>query len=46
MAILSALNGIPTWYSSTGRLSPAEIADHYADLFLAALTPPTHGGRR
>jgi len=42
MAILSALNGIPTWYSPTGDLTPTQIADQHADLFLHALQ--THGG--
>lgn len=36
--MLSALNGIATWYRPGGRRSPAEIADTYADLFLGALT--------
>ena len=37
MAILSAMNGIPTWYRPTGALSANEIADQHADLFLRAL---------
>ena len=37
MAILSALNGIPTWYRPNGPLSADEIADKHADLFLHAL---------
>jgi AcrR family transcriptional regulator len=37
MAILSALNGIPTWYRSNGPLTADEIADKHADLFLHAL---------
>jgi TetR/AcrR family transcriptional regulator, cholesterol catabolism regulator len=37
MTLLSALNGIPTWYSSAGELSASEIADRHADLFVAAL---------
>ena len=37
MAILSALNGIPTWYSADGPLSPTQIAAQPADLFLHAL---------
>jgi AcrR family transcriptional regulator len=37
MAILSALNGIPTWYSPAGALAPEHIADQHADLFLHAL---------
>ena len=36
-AILSALNGIATWYSPSGALSQAQIADQHADLFLHAL---------
>jgi AcrR family transcriptional regulator len=38
-AILSALNGIPTWYHASGPLTADQIADQHADLFLAALTP-------
>jgi AcrR family transcriptional regulator len=38
MVILSALNGIATWYRSDGNLSAAAIADRHADLFLRALT--------
>jgi AcrR family transcriptional regulator len=37
MAILSALNGIATWYRPEGPLTPHEIADQHADLFLHAL---------
>jgi TetR/AcrR family transcriptional regulator, cholesterol catabolism regulator len=37
MAILSALNGIPTWYRPNGPLSADQIADKHADLFLHAL---------
>jgi AcrR family transcriptional regulator len=37
MALLSALNGIATWYRPDGPLTPAEVADHYADLFLGGL---------
>ncbi|HVM31118.1 MAG TPA: TetR/AcrR family transcriptional regulator [Candidatus Limnocylindrales bacterium] len=37
-AILTALNGIATWYRPDGPLSAQEIADQYADLFLRALT--------
>jgi len=37
MAILSTLNGIPTWFSSTGPLTPTNIAEHHADLFLHGL---------
>jgi Transcriptional regulator len=38
MVILSALNGIATWYRPDGSLTPATIADRHADLFLRALT--------
>jgi TetR/AcrR family transcriptional regulator, cholesterol catabolism regulator len=37
MAILSALNGIPTWYRATGGLTADDIADRHAELFLHAL---------
>src|SRR4051794_37464743 len=37
MAILSALNGIPTWYRPTGALTADQIADQHAELFLHAL---------
>jgi AcrR family transcriptional regulator len=37
MAILSALNGIPTWYRPGGALTAADIADQHADLFVHAL---------
>jgi AcrR family transcriptional regulator len=36
--LLTALNGLPTWYRREGRLAPDRIADHYADLALRALT--------
>ena len=42
-AILSALNGIATWYSPTGLLSQAQIADQHADLFVHALSNSAHG---
>ena len=35
--ILSALNGIPSWYDPAGRLSPDRIADHFVDLVLRML---------
>jgi AcrR family transcriptional regulator len=35
--ILSAMNGLAHWYRSDGPLSPTELADHYADLFLHGL---------
>lgn len=37
-AILTAINGIATWYRSDGPMTAQEIADHHADLFLRALT--------
>src|SRR5687767_14007298 len=37
MAILSALNGIATWYRPDGILSADEIADNFANLFINAL---------
>ena len=37
MAILSALNGIATWFSPDGDLTPDQIADQHADLFIHAL---------
>jgi TetR/AcrR family transcriptional regulator, cholesterol catabolism regulator len=37
-AILTALNGIATWFRPDGQLTAHEIADDYADLFLRALT--------
>jgi AcrR family transcriptional regulator len=37
MALLSALNGIATWYRPDGRLTADQIADYHADLFLHAL---------
>jgi AcrR family transcriptional regulator len=40
MAILSALNGIPTWYRPSGPLTADQIADEHADLFLRALESP------
>ena len=36
--LLTALNGIASWYRPTGRLSPDRIADHYVDLALRSLS--------
>jgi AcrR family transcriptional regulator len=36
--LLSALNGIATWFRPDGRLSPEDLAERYADLALRALT--------
>ena len=38
MAILSALNGIATWYRPDGRLSADDVATQHADLFINGLT--------
>jgi AcrR family transcriptional regulator len=37
-ALLSALNGVATWYDSNGRLPAARIADHMVDLSLRMLS--------
>ena len=39
--LLTALNGIASWYRADGRLSPDRIADHYVELALGALTEST-----
>jgi TetR/AcrR family transcriptional regulator, cholesterol catabolism regulator len=39
--ILTALNGIATWYRPDGRLSADRIADHYVDLALRSLSEDT-----
>jgi AcrR family transcriptional regulator len=36
--VLTALNGIPTWYRADGGLSPTALADLYADLAIRSLT--------
>lgn len=36
--LLSALNGIASWYRPYGRLSPDRIADHFVDLALRSLS--------
>ena len=36
--LLTALNGIATWYRPDGRLSGDRIADHYVDLALRSLS--------
>ncbi len=38
--VLSALNAIAHWYHPDGPLTPAEIADRYADLFLQGVEHP------
>ena len=35
--LLSALNGVATWYDPTGRLSPDRIADHLVDMSMRML---------
>ena len=39
-SILSALNGIATWYDPAGRLGAGRIADHLVDLSLRMLSNP------
>jgi TetR/AcrR family transcriptional regulator, cholesterol catabolism regulator len=36
--LLTALNGIPTWYRADGPVSPPQLADLYADLAVRSLT--------
>jgi len=36
--LLTALNGIPTWYRPDGSTSPTQLADLYADLAVRSLT--------
>ncbi len=36
--ILTALNGLATWYDPAGRLPPDRLADHYAGFALRVLT--------
>jgi AcrR family transcriptional regulator len=36
--VLTALNGIATWYRPDGRLGPDRIADHYVELALRSLS--------
>jgi AcrR family transcriptional regulator len=36
--ILTALNGIATWYRPDGRLSADRVADHYVDLAIRSLS--------
>ena len=36
--VLTAINGIATWYRPDGRLSADRIADHFVDLALRSLT--------
>jgi TetR/AcrR family transcriptional regulator, cholesterol catabolism regulator len=44
--LLSALNGIASWYRPEGPLGPEAIADAYADLFIGGLTGPPVPSRR
>lgn len=36
--LLTALNGIPSWYRVDGPVGPAQLADSYADLAVRSLT--------
>jgi hypothetical protein len=36
--LLTALNGIATWYRPDGRLSADRVADHYVELALRSLS--------
>jgi AcrR family transcriptional regulator len=45
-SILSALNGIATWYRPGGTLTPQQIADHHAELLLRGLGAADEGARR
>jgi TetR/AcrR family transcriptional regulator, cholesterol catabolism regulator len=36
--VLTAVNGIASWYRPDGRVAPADLADGYAELALRALT--------
>ncbi len=36
-AVLGVQNWMVTWYRPDGRLSPEQIADQFADLFLSGL---------
>jgi AcrR family transcriptional regulator len=36
--VLTALNGLATWYDPDGRLAPDRVADHYAAFAVRALT--------
>jgi AcrR family transcriptional regulator len=42
--ILTALNGLVTWYRPDGRFGPSAIADLYAELALQAVRSATSGG--
>jgi TetR/AcrR family transcriptional regulator, cholesterol catabolism regulator len=52
--VLSAMNGMAHWYRPDGPLGPEELAEQYADLFLAGLRgggvrgkpQPAHEGAR
>jgi len=41
--ILTALNGLVSWYDPKGRLTAKAIADAYADLSVRAVQPPPGG---
>jgi len=41
--LLTSLNGIATWYRPDGRVTPAALADAYAELAVEALRPGSSG---
>jgi AcrR family transcriptional regulator len=41
LAIMGAVNWIPRWFHTTGRLRPQELASEYADYFVRGLLAPT-----
>jgi AcrR family transcriptional regulator len=40
--LLTALNGVATWYEPDGRLSPGRVADHVVELSLRMLSNEVH----
>lgn len=43
MMLLGAVNHIPQWFDSRGRLKPAEIAERYCDLLLDGIRSASRG---
>jgi AcrR family transcriptional regulator len=43
LALISAINWVPKWYSPSGRHSPAEISAAFSDLFVNGLIPRDQG---
>jgi TetR/AcrR family transcriptional regulator, cholesterol catabolism regulator len=39
--LLTALNGIPTWYQPSGPVRPADLGDRYAEMTVRSLTETT-----